>query len=466
MSDSTATDLCRLMIRAPERSFEIAAPCDVPLAELIPTFVLYAEGDEGDDLDEAGLEHDGWILQPLGGDVLEEEETIDSLGLVDGETLYLRPRRDQLPPIHFDDLIDGVANGISERADAWRPAFTRGLTQSLALALILTGLAVLVLGGTGGLTALIAATSAVLMLLGAWAASRAMGDLVAATGFAGAAVLYMATAGAVISAGEPGEALLGARILAGCMAGAGATVLGLAAVAGSVPFFSGLVIVQVFGVIGALSLLFIPGGTVAASAGLVAALALLLGTFAPQLAFRFSGMRLPALPSTPKQLQDDISPYAARGVLDRAALADQYQSALFASTGAVLTVCLLLIAPVEGWVSTTLCVILSLVMLLQSRGLGSAWQRACMVAPPCVGLIALFLSAVWDADMLGRLLGLLALFSVATSLAVVSWTLPGRRALPHWGRAAEIIQSIITIAIASLVLGQFGVFGALRAIGG
>src|SRR5690625_7833479 len=99
MNDTTASDLCRLQVHAPNRSFEIAAPTAVPIAELVPTLVLYAEGDEGEDLDESGLEHDGWVLQQLGDDPLDEDETLDSLGLCHGETLYLRPRRDQLPPI-------------------------------------------------------------------------------------------------------------------------------------------------------------------------------------------------------------------------------------------------------------------------------------------------------------------------------------------------------------------------------
>ncbi len=466
MSDSTATDLCRLLIRAPGRSFEIAAPCDVPLAELIPTFVLYAEDDGGSDLDESGLEHDGWVLQPLGGEALDEEQTLASLGVVDGETLYLRPRRDQLPPIHFDDLIDGVATGMAERPDRWRPAHTRVLLQSLGLGCLLVALASLALAGTGGLVAVIGASSATLMLLGAWASSRAMGDLPAATGLAASAVLFMAVAGAALPVGEPGDALLAARILAGSTAGAGATVLGLAAVASSVPFFTGLLAVQLFGVIGGLALLLIPGATVAAAAGLVALLALLTGTFTPQLAFRFSGLRLPALPSTPEELQEDIEPYPARQVLDRATLADRYQTALFTATGVVLLICLLVLASAGSWVAAALCAVVAAVMLLQSRGLANAWQRIAMVVPPCLGLAWLGLVLLWGAAPLWRLLGLLVLYALTTCLAVVSWTLPGRRPLPHWGRAAEIAQTVVTLAVASLVLAQFGVFSALRSIGG
>jgi type VII secretion integral membrane protein EccD len=466
MNDPAAADLCRLLIRAPSRSFEIAAPSEVPLAELLPTLVLYAEGDNGEDLDESGLEHDGWVLQQLGDEPFEEDETVRSLGLCHGETLYLRPRRDQLPPIHFDDLTDGVATGMAERPDRWRPAFTRVLLQSLGLLVLLTGLTVLATGGSGGLTALTAAASAVLMLLSAWAASRAMGDLPAATGLAAMAILYMALAGAAVPSGEPGLSLLGAVVLAGAMSAAGATVLGVAAVAGSVPFFTGLVTAEVLALLGALSLMFLPGASVPAVAGMVALIALLAGTFAPQLAFRLSGLRLPPLPSNPEQLQEGIDPFPARAVLDRTHLADRFQTALYAAIGAVLTVCLVVLATAPGWIAATLCVIVSTVLLLQTRGVASAWQRVAMVAPAWTGLTALALDFAWTASAVPRSLALLALFAFTTALAVASWTVPGRRQLPHWGRAAEIIQILLCVAVFSLVLAGFGVFGALRSIGG
>ncbi|MFI6576139.1 type VII secretion integral membrane protein EccD [Nocardiopsis sp. NPDC050513] len=466
MTDPAAADLCRLVIRAPSRSFEIAAPSEVPLSELVPTFVLYAEGDNGEDLDESGLEHDGWVLQQLGDEPFEEDETLRSLGLCHGETLYLRPRRDQLPPIHFDDLTDGVATGMAERPDRWRPEYSRVLLQGLGLAVLLTGLAVMAIGGFGTLTALTAASSAVLMLLSAAAASRAMGDLPAATALAALAALSMALAGAAVPVGEPGLSLLGARILSGSMTAAGATVLGLAAVAGSVPFFTGLFAVEVLTVLGGIALMFVPGASVPAVAGMVALIALLVGTFAPQLAFRLSGLRLPPLPSNPDQLQEGIDPYPARAVLDRTHLADRFQTGLYAATGAVLTVCLVVLAASPGWVPVTLCVIVALVLLLQTRGVASAWQRAFLVAPPWIGLTALTVLFAWTADPFPRSLALITLFAVTTVLAIVSWTVPGRRQLPHWGRAAEIVQSLLCVAIFSLVLAGFDVFAALRGIGG
>ncbi|WP_017587173.1 type VII secretion integral membrane protein EccD [Nocardiopsis ganjiahuensis] len=466
MNDFSAVDHCRLMIRAPERAFEIAAPVEVPLSEIIPTLVLYAEGDDGEDLDESGLEHDGWVLQQLGDEPLDEDETLSSLGLCHGETLYLRPRRDQLPPVHFDDIVDGVAKGMAERDDLWSPAHTRVLLQVLGLAVLLVGLGVLAGGGRNLFTALGAACSAGLMLLSAWAASRAMADLTAATGLAGCATLAMGLAGALIPTGDPGTLFLGAVVLTASVTAAGASVLGVAAVAGSVPFFTGLFVVEALGVVGGLLLMFLPGTSAPDTAALVALLALFLGTYAPQLAFRLSGLKLPALPSNPQQLQEEIDPLPARRVLDRTALADRFQTALYASSGAVITLCAVVLALTPGWVPKTLVVILSLVMLLQARGLGSAWQRALMVAPPWIGLGTLALGLAWSADPLGRLLAVLGLFAATTVLAVISWSLPGRRALPHWGRAAEIIQLVLCVALVPLVLAQFGVFGLLRGIGG
>ncbi|CAL9378344.1 hypothetical protein SUDANB121_01012 [Nocardiopsis dassonvillei] len=466
MNDSSAVDPCRLMIRAPQRAFEIAAPVEVPLSEIIPTLVLYAEGDDGEDLDESGLEHDGWVLQQLGDEPLDEDETLASLGLCHGETLYLRPRREQLPPVHFDDIVDGVAKGMAERPDRWSPAHTRVLLQVLGLAVLLVGLGVLTGGGRNLFTVLGAAVSAVLMLLSAWAASRAMADLFAATGLAGCATLAMGLAGALIPSGEPGTLFTGAVILTASVTAAGASVLGVAAVAGSIPFFAGLFVVEVLGVLAGLLLMFLPGTSVPDAAALVALLALFTGTYAPQLAFRLSGLRLPALPASPEQLQEEIDPLPARRVLDRTALADRFQTALYASTGAVLTVCAGVLALTQGWIPKTLVVILCLVMLLQSRGLGSAWQRALMVAPAWTALGVLAVALSWGADPLGRLLAVLGLFAATTILAVVSWSLPGRRALPHWGRAAEIIQLILSVALVPLVLAQFGVFGLLRGIGG
>ena len=102
MNSGTVAGLCRLRFRTPEQGFELAVPADVPLADLLPAVLGYG----GPDLGERGLEQGGWVLQRLGGAPLDEHRTPGELGLHDGEQLFLRPRRAQLPPVHFDDLVD------------------------------------------------------------------------------------------------------------------------------------------------------------------------------------------------------------------------------------------------------------------------------------------------------------------------------------------------------------------------
>lgn len=62
---------------------------------------------------------------------------------------------------------------------------------------------------------------------------------------------------------------------------------------------------------------------------------------------------------------------------------------------------------------------------------------------------------------------MLATLLVLAGVALVtSWTVPGRRILPHWGRAGDILHTCAAVALIPLALWVLGVYGALRAISG
>ncbi|MER5874076.1 type VII secretion integral membrane protein EccD, partial [Streptomyces sp. NPDC002044] len=148
MSDNQVAGLCRLTVRAPARTVDLAVPADVPVADLLPAVLGYA----GDDLEEAGIDHGGWVLQRLGSEPLDEERTLESLDLRDGETLYLRPRTEALPEVHLDDLVDGIATALQRQPYGWTPAAARTLLRALAVTALLAGLVVLALPGGPGAT--------------------------------------------------------------------------------------------------------------------------------------------------------------------------------------------------------------------------------------------------------------------------------------------------------------------------
>jgi hypothetical protein len=48
----------------------------------------------------------------------------------------------------------------------------------------------------------------------------------------------------------------------------------------------------------------------------------------------------------------------------------------------------------------------------------------------------------------------------------MSWTVPGRRLLPYWGRAGDLAQSAAAVGLLPSVLWVLGVYGDLRGIKG
>ncbi|MER7705857.1 type VII secretion integral membrane protein EccD [Kitasatospora sp. NPDC097605] len=457
MSTTTAaTGLVRLRFRAPGAAFELALPGDVVLADLLPAVLGYA----GPDVAESGTEHSGWVLQRLGAAPLDEEQTLEELGLTDGEELFLRPGREALPEVHFDDLVDGVRTGTAARGDSWRPAATRRLALALALATLAGGLLLLARPGPEGPRCAAAVVVAVLLLAGGTAAARLLRDPTAGTALAAAGVVHAAAAAALVP-GVTGPA----RLLAGGSAAVGATVLAPALV-GSGPFFAGLLVT---------ASLTLAAGALAASgsptthiAAAVAAVAVLFGAFVPGLAFKLAGLRLPALPRNADELQEEIEPFPAEDVLARSLVADSFLAGFFIAVGTAcaITVALLALARDGGWGPTTMAADLSVLLLLHARDIGGLRQRLALLLPGAIGLGLLVARLGWDASPGARLVVFAVMPAAATALCVAAWTVPGRRLLPYWGRAGDLLHSLAALALLPLALQVFGFYAAMRGLAG
>ena len=332
-------DLCRLTVCGPARTVELAVPVHVPLIDLLPALV----GHLGDGLADAGLEHGGWVLQRLGDPPLREELSVAALGLRDGDVVHLRPRAEQLPPLDFDDLIDGVATTISARPDRWRPEMSRRLLIGLLAVPLAAGLVVLA-GHLGPLSELAAAALAIVLIGLTAAASRALADLPAAGVLGAAAIGYAGLAAAELPLLPYGEAAV--RPLAwvtirAAMPAVGAVVAGAAmAVAmargGRPPALVATAVAGMFVAVGG-ALATVARLDAAATAGILLALIMPLGGWMPMLAFRLARMRLDPTPSTPDELQADLDPVPGQHVLDSTRLADRYMTALYSGLAVIVT---------------------------------------------------------------------------------------------------------------------------------
>ncbi|MER6671555.1 type VII secretion integral membrane protein EccD [Streptomyces sp. NPDC000983] len=465
MTEIQTASLCRVTVRAPARTVDLAVPSDVPVADLLPTVIGYG----GDDLEESGLEHGGWVLQRLGGPPLDPESTLDSLGLRDGEELYLRPRTEALPEVHIDDLVDGISEGMNRRPHGWTAEAGRRLLRGLAVATLALGLVLLAMPGTAGWVRAVAASAAGLLLIaGAGSASRAVGDAGAGSVLGLMAAPYFALAGWLLPGGDlggaDGDAVLGARLLAASAAGSAGAVLALAAVGMYPALFIGAACVAASGALGAA--LIILDLEPQQAAGVVAVVVVLFGGFVPSLSFRLAGMRMPPLPTNVQQLQQGIDPYSSSEVDARSALADGWMTALYGAVGLVCLHSLVALMADPGLPEILLVVALALLLLLHSRGLGNVWQRLALTAAGAWGVALLLFQSARSLAPADRLTLTAGLMGLAAAIVIASWTVPGRRLVPYWGRAAELLHSLAALSLLPLMLWSTGVYGWLRGING
>ncbi|MFJ6530503.1 type VII secretion integral membrane protein EccD [Streptomyces longwoodensis] len=466
MTDSAVADLCRLTVRAPSVSVDLAVPADVPVADLLPTLLRYV----GEEAEESGLDHAGWVLQRLGDVPLDEETTLAHCGLVDGDVLYLRPHTEALPEARLDDLVDGMADTAARRLHTWHPGAARSLLVGTAVATVLTSLLLVFWPGvTSSVRPAYAGVTGLLLLAGAATASRAVGERLSAGALGLLVAPCLGVAGWVLPGGDvtgPDAArVVGARLLAAGAASAGGAVLALAATAVGAPALTATAVVSVAtalaGVLIGYSGLDVPG-TVALVATVVA---LGAGAVAP-FAFKLAGMRMPALPSSASQLQEGIEPYASSEVAERTVLAGRWVTALFAATGVVAAAALAVLAHHPDLPEVLVSLALSLLLLLHGRGLVHIGQRLTLAVPGVWGL--LLLARAWAVDSGGdaRTVVPAVLLAAAAALVVAAWVVPGRRVLPYWGRAAEVAHTGLAVALLPLSLWVAGLFGWLRGLFG
>jgi type VII secretion integral membrane protein EccD len=468
MTDNTVAGLCRLTVRTPHKSIDLAVPADIPVADLLPALLVYG----GDDLAESGIDHGGWTLQRLGGEPLDEESTLEALGLRDGETLHLRPRAETLPEVRLDDLVDGIATTMRDRPYGWSPTTSRRVLLGCAIAPLVAVLVILALPGTSAAALTRAAVCAgvgLLLLAGAGSASRAVGDAGAGAALGFMVAPYLALAGWLVPGGElSGDRLpevLGARLLAASAAAAGGAVLAVAAVAAFASLFLGVAVTAAAGALAA-AVMLAAGLAPQHAAAVLALAAVVFGAFVPSLSFRLSGLRMPPLPTNAQQLQEGIEPHSPGDVAERAVLADGWMTGLYGAAGVVCAAAVTGMAREIDLSQTITIAVLSALLLLHARGLGNTLQRLMLVAPGLWGGALLVRAHVLDSGPDSRLLLVAALLAVAAGAAIAAWTVPGRRLVPYWGRAAELLQSATAIALLPLVLWVLGVYGALRALNG
>jgi type VII secretion integral membrane protein EccD len=467
MSVASGADTCRITVVGPRRRVDLALPTRIPFAELFPTVADYA----GLDADAVRQASAGWVLQRLGQAPFSLETTPLQAGLHDGELIYLRPRKEQLPELAFDDVADVIASGIGDRPDRWGPRETRRTALGAAALALTGGAAALLLSGPPWTNAAVAAcVVTVLLLAGAAAAALVAGDTGAATVLGYLALPYAFFGGVLGAAGQASLAHLGAlELLSGFAAVlltaalAAVAVKGVGEAGGGAGLFLGASGAALLGTGGAwLDYAFGSVGLTGAAA-LMAALALGLTTLIPAVAFRIGRLMLPPVPRDADELRRDTLTVQGSDVLARTAAADRVVTGMVSGIGLVGGAAAVALALGHGWLPRLTCAVLGCALLLRSRVFHGRAQRLWLQAPGYGGLVLLAVAAGH-----GKMIAitLVPLAAGAAILVVAGTWLAGHRPSPFWGRAAEIVDMVLVIALVPLALGVAGVFTDIRGLSG
>ncbi|SEG99446.1 type VII secretion integral membrane protein EccD [Nonomuraea solani] len=454
--------LCHVTIVAPRRRVDLALPADVPLPHVLPG-LLRAVGEAGGDA--AGAP--GWVLQRLGGSPFDLGQTLSQLGVLDGEILYLRPREFTLPPALYDDVADVVATGVKDSTGKWEGRHTKALGSGAAAVLLALGAPALVLSGSEPLGVTVVAGLLALLLIGVSAAlSRAVGDSsagamvgYAALPYAFLAGLYGLASGATLTGFGPPH-ILAALTCTALVATIGGTV-----VADGVPGFLGTAIATVAGAIAA-AVVMVFGVPAAGTAAMTVTVLIALSPLIPSLSFRIARVPLPSLPTNAEELRADNQRLESEGILARTAQASRYATGMV--TGIALTAigALAFLIATPGWMALSMAIVLSLVLLLRARVFHGLGQRLWLLCSGLGGLAALAIALSAGAGTVTASAVVMALLWVAMLVVGLGVWLPNGRPSPFWGRAGEIVDVILLIALFPLALGVLDVYTWIRGLSG
>lgn len=457
-----ASAFSRVTVVAPRTRIDLALPSDIAVANLLPMLLTMA----GESSADGGSKHGGWCLAKLGGDAIDPERSLSSLGVVDGDLLQIRRRNDNPPPPLFDDVVEAIAESAPASYRPWTEHTARMLGLVAAGLALLASAAGLLRAGTlpgAGLGAgALAGVTAVIALIAGVVTARVYRETSAGVVIAAGSLPLGFVSGLDIvpgaSSGVHAENFLLACTLTLVLAAASITMLG----AGITPF----VATATAAALGALTFLSAsfanrPAAGIAAGA---AALALGVISALPRLTIHLSRLPMPQVPSNPKDLRDDpgLPDYAA--IERRVGLAHEYLTGMIIGSGAVAAIGAVL-AAAGGAVGIVLGTVVAAVLLLRARSYANGNQAIALLVSGIVAVGGLMAGLLATARQPGVLLaGVAGLLVLATVALVAGVVVPRRRFSPVLRRSVDVVEAVLIASVLPLALGVLDLYRTVRAL--
>ena len=445
MTSGAVMPIVRIAILTDNRLTEMALPAELPLREILPAVQRLAAPTEiqvsnGETDTDAASQ---LSLAPIGGAPFSLDASLDTVGVVDGDLLALRPvPTGPAAPGIVEDIADAAMIFSTSRRKPWGIAhIQRGaLAAAIVVALLATGLGVTYRAATGALTGLlaVAAIAVLVAVTGLLIGSRSAR---AAQALSITALVPIAAVLALEVPGRFGPAQL-------LLAAAGATAWSLIVLIipaaereRVVGFFTAVAVVGAGVALAAGAELLWQLPIVAIGCGLIVA-ALLVTIEAAHLSALWARFPLPVIPAPGDPTPSAPSLRVLEDLPRRVRIGDAHQNGFIAAAVLLSALGSVAIASrpealsVVGWyvVAAT-----SVTAILRARVWDSAACKAWLLAQPYLVagvLLVLYAATGRYADAFGAALVLIALLSVWIVVALnpriaspESYSLPLRRLL-------------------------------------
>lgn len=457
------TGLLRVTVAAPQRRLDLALPEQASVAEVLPGLLLKA----GEHLADQAAPDGGWVLRRADGAELALGRTLSSHRIRDGEILHLVPRELDWPELEYDDLVDAVASGAGKLGALWTAQHTRRAGLSGAAVALLVGLvAVLRQGSPWAEPATWLLLCAVLLIAAGVSLARVVGDSGAGALVAGLGLLFAASGGLLLLAGDERWPMIGApQVLAGGTALMLAAIACYLGVVDSATLFAGAASTGLFALIagwlGTADSL--DGSDVAA---IVASTVFAFSPFYSQWCLRLGRLPMPILPRTTADLVRDDPLPARREVYGAVLRADGLLTGLLIGMSLTVSTAMVLLIVDHSRAATILLGLLTVGCLLRARVYPVLKHRmlflgAGLAGVACSALGPLSRSAADPVPVLVPLAVVFAAITITLGLRYSS-KLPS----PYLGRYAEILEVLVTLSLIPLACSVLGLYAVVRGWGG
>ncbi|WP_182112077.1 MULTISPECIES: type VII secretion integral membrane protein EccD [unclassified Actinotalea] len=190
--------LLRVSVTAGERTVDLGAPGNVPVAELVPGLARTLG------LLDAATVHGGFRLVRTDGRPVDSDRSLQAQGVEDGSVLTLEPGAHVADVRVYDDVVEAVADAVEGQYAPWTARDSALTAVVAATAFLLTGAALLLGADQASLFPPVVAAAGALLVLGAAAVvGRVGGHDVGARALVLTASVFGLVAGLTAGTGAP-----------------------------------------------------------------------------------------------------------------------------------------------------------------------------------------------------------------------------------------------------------------------